>query len=378
MDTLSLRAALIDNYITPNDVSVKSLLSQFPVTPPGSMRALLSKMSLPLTMGQGGPFIPEDHAFHFNNKWAFTSHDIEELRKYLINAIEKVILSYIRDKIKAIHADIGEMTTSGLVSYTVGIPNQIINIIMAKITSYVFDLFNIDFGIASLGKYGRCGGMAFAGLDFYLAHWPVDKRFGKETPIDGALHDYIWIRLLDSFKLNLPDFISILADLYYWPAICKFANTAIGAGIGSIGSVVGAAIGAVVGSNVNIISCGGADKVFARTKSEWNKLIGILGKEPARPIGIIYGDTKIPWEQHQVLAIGFSDNSPARRKLRIWDNNDGNRYRDLYMDFSGTELNVTQIGQAGNQINSSHIIKAFFCEQYTPKTPPEILHLSQP
>lgn len=89
MDTLSLRVALLDNHIIQNDVSVQSLLSQFSVTPPESMRALLSKMSLPLTMGNGGPFIPKDHAFHFKNSWGFTSDDIEELLKYLKNAIEK-------------------------------------------------------------------------------------------------------------------------------------------------------------------------------------------------------------------------------------------------------------------------------------------------
>lgn len=383
MDALSLRVALLDNHIIQNDVSVQSLLSQFSVTPPESMRALLSKMSLPLTMGKGGPFIPEDHAFHFKNSWGFTSHDIEELLKYLKNAIEEVIISNIRDKIKAIHADIGEMTTSGFVSYKVGIPNQVIDTIMAKITSYVFDLFlfgNYDALLSKLRNYGRCGGMAFAGLDFYLAHWPVDERFGKVPPLDGVLRDYIWIRLLDSLKLNLPDFLSMLANLYYWPAICGFANKAIGAGIGSIGGAVGIALGAVVGSNINIISCGGADKVFARSKSEWNKLTGILENKPAWPIGLIYGGKKNPWDQHQVLSIGFSDNSPARRKLRIWDNNDGNRYRDLYMDFSGTELQVTQIQLVGDKleprVDSDHIIKGFFCEQYTQKTPPAILHLS--
>jgi len=46
--------------------------------------------------------------------------------------------------------------------------------------------------------YGRCGGMAYAALDYYLAGLPVPPD--TTTPPDGNwLADYIYSRLLDCF-----------------------------------------------------------------------------------------------------------------------------------------------------------------------------------
>jgi hypothetical protein len=39
------------------------------------------------------------------------------------------------------------------------------------------------------------------------------------------------------------------------------------------------------------------------------------------------------WEQHQVLAVGYTDNGPGRGTLDIWDNKVGNVGETLRLDF---------------------------------------------
>jgi hypothetical protein len=52
--------------------------------------------------------------------------------------------------------------------------------------------------VGTITTRGRCGGMAYASLDYYSAGVPVPQN--KSSPPDGALlADYIYKRLLDSF-----------------------------------------------------------------------------------------------------------------------------------------------------------------------------------
>lgn len=63
--------------------------------------------------------------------------------------------------------------------------------------------FNVD-----VETRGRCGGMAFAALDYYFAHLPIPTHQpadfnGSLVPPDGhPLADYIYDRLMDTFVLN--------------------------------------------------------------------------------------------------------------------------------------------------------------------------------
>src|SRR5438132_8353868 len=55
---------------------------------------------------------------------------------------------------------------------------------------------------------GRCGGMAFAALDYYFAGLPVPKNV--ILPPDGTLlADYIMKRLIDSFSLSGAKFMTL-------------------------------------------------------------------------------------------------------------------------------------------------------------------------
>lgn len=59
--------------------------------------------------------------------------------------------------------------------------------------------------IGNYETYGRCGGMAYAALDYYFAKIPIpthktDDFPGKGVPPDGSkIADYIYQRLIDSF-----------------------------------------------------------------------------------------------------------------------------------------------------------------------------------
>jgi hypothetical protein len=63
--------------------------------------------------------------------------------------------------------------------------------------------------LGPLGKIttrGRCGGMAYAALDYYFANLPVPLSSG--LPADGTpLADYIYKRLMDSFLFNGAHFV---------------------------------------------------------------------------------------------------------------------------------------------------------------------------
>ena len=63
---------------------------------------------------------------------------------------------------------------------------------------------------------GRCGGMAFASLDYYFNHMPIpsytsqDFQSSNQVPPDGhPLADYIWKRLLESYTVsNVAKFVT--------------------------------------------------------------------------------------------------------------------------------------------------------------------------
>src|SRR5207253_2693390 len=91
---------------------------------------------------------------------------------------------------------------------TFGLPDFIIDAVIGDVrTELVGLLTGLVFDMLKPG-FGRCGGMAFAGYDFYLFDWIVDERLGTNPlPSNGVLGDYIFSRLLDSLDLNVGTFL---------------------------------------------------------------------------------------------------------------------------------------------------------------------------
>jgi hypothetical protein len=211
-------------------------------------------------------------------------------------------------------------------------------------------------------NYGRCGGMAFAGYDFYLAGRPIDVTV-TAPPAEGPLGDYIYKRLLDSLRLNIGTFVRWFVDLNLLANLDEIATTALGAAAGNVvGGPVGAMIGAFIGGRADIFDLGRGPKVLLDpTKREWEHVKHILDVQAAWPVGLIYGNKPF-WDQHQVLAIGYTDDGAGRGTLKIWDNEDGAEEATMELDFRGDELQVT---------GSDGTVKGFFHERYSPQRPPD-------
>jgi hypothetical protein len=134
-----------------------------------------------------------------------------------------------------------------------------------------------------------------------------------------------------------------------------------------VGGPVGAAIGAFIGGQVDIFDLGsGPEALLDPTKREWTRLKTLLDDEAAWPVGLIYGNKPLLWDQHQVLAIGYTDDGAGRGELIIWDNERGNKSDPMELDFRGDELKVSS-----SSINPT--VKGFFHERYMPQRPPKDL-----
>ncbi len=76
---------------------------------------------------------------------------------------------------------------------TVDLPDFVIGQVGLRVTAELAAGI-VDLGIEPrTGGYGRCGGMAFAGYDFYQQGWSV-LNFGSTPPTEGELGDDIFAR----------------------------------------------------------------------------------------------------------------------------------------------------------------------------------------
>jgi hypothetical protein len=308
------------------------------------------------------PFDPTQDGFPFSNAFGLTADNVVELvQMFGGEVVEAVTPKIVRRYTGVLSALSFDIPIPFLPDPTVGVPDFVIDqvgaVVGAKLVAEIIDLHTSPLS----GAYGRCGGMAFAGYDFYRQGWSVTD-FGSTPPTEGVLGDYIFARLIDSLDLNGRKFLEWLIELHFLPKLNGVADAAFGAAVGSIGGPVGTVIGAFIASKGNIFHFGGAGELLSSTKVEWVKLKERLDEEAAWPIGLIYGDEASPLEQHQVLAIGYTDNGLGEGTLDIWDNNDGPKVRKLIIDFRGSKLKVKKA--------RAHTIRGIFVEDYIPQKPP--------
>jgi hypothetical protein len=344
--------------IAQKPLKVQDLVQRFQPSPKNSIDALRIRM---------GPFKAETDAFRFNNSFPITEENAKQLRQHYEVASDFAV----GIGVSQVASVLGGISLNPLpFGPSISLPGAIVDAVITKITNELTgDLVGtlLDKIIAAIpGSFGRCGGMAFAGYDFYQLGWPVDERLGTTPPATGALGDYIFQRLLDSLDLNAGTFLLWLMNLYVMPVISKAATVFLMTAAGSFGGPIGAAIGALIGSQSDIFNLGGSRVLLDDTKGEWNKIKAKLDAEAAWPIGLVYSDSPSPIAQHQVLAIGYSDFGDGTATLKVWDNNDVIQPRFLGLDFRGDELQVS---------NSDRPLKGFFFENYGPSQPPLSLRL---
>ncbi len=377
-EAIARQAPVIPNV--QNGVSVKQLFQLFPPSSPNSVNALRVAM---------GPFKPQTDAFRFGNSFPITAENAAQFQQHYQTFSDAVIGGLV------------EIVTGSVNGYSFGpvsIPGTIADIVIGKVTDFLTGglaskLVDAIVGQVGAGGFGRCGGMAFAGNDFYLANWPVDERLGTTPPATGPLSDYIFQRLLDSLDANGLTFLTWLMNYYVMPdagpiataALLAAAEAAVAAAAGPVssvpvvGPVVGVAAGGaeavaavaivagLVGKN-DIFNWGGPLGGLNDTKTQWTQIKAKLNTGAAWPIGVIFSDTPNPIEQHQILAIGYSDRGDGTATLDVWDNNERNLARTLGLNFQGNQLQVT------NFLNDRPAV-GIFLEGYSPVLPPASLHL---
>lgn len=185
---------------------------------------------------------------------------------------------------------------------------------------FVNNILTLPDGTAMTTR-GRCGGMAFAALDYYFAGLPVPKN--NALPPDGTLlADYIYKRLGDSFSLSGPKFVTLSlapdhptwfsAGLTKWTKGDEFANIR------------------------NTVDGGNP---------------AVLGLIKATDMGAI-GDN------HQVVVYGY-DSDPDRLPVWIYDNNSPGDAVGLSTDPASPHFSAS---------NGSEW-RGFFVEWYRPTVP---------
>jgi hypothetical protein len=337
-------------------LSVRGLRATFNPTPAYSVRSFAVR---------SGVFIPKWDAYRFTNEgFVFTNSQMSQIRARYEPFVDILVGAAVTPFIDAMTG----LSVSIPFLGALGLPGIVVDAVVGAVVDYMAGSL-ID---AIAGQYPgpdpRCGGMAFSAYDFYLMDWPVDERLGIAPPSDGPLGDFIFSRLLDSLDANAARFIEWTIQLTMLPIASTVGNVALGAAVGALGGPIGAAFGALLGAEVSLFKFGGPKVILDRSTDEWVKLRQILDRQPAWPLGLVYGDTFNPMDNHQVLAIGYYLASPGSNTntILLWDDNYGPMLTEFQVDFTGDELRVNADEQD---------VKGFFVEDYTPTSPPENLRL---
>ncbi|MDQ7806448.1 hypothetical protein Q5425_22130 [Amycolatopsis sp. A133] len=192
--------------------------------------------------------------------------------------------------------------------------------------------------------FGLCGGMACAALDYYRLAWVPPRGTGRDdypsfgTSSGATLRRYIWSRLIDTLHT---DGITCLLWMATQFEVFPFS--------------------------------GGTRELLRRTRDEeWPKIKRHLDDGTPWPIGLV-GETRDPMHNHQVLATGYDDPGNGRPTLYMYDSNCPDRETALQIDFTGAELKALHTGYPDGVPGVQGSIRGFFCESYTPRTPPAAL-----
>jgi hypothetical protein len=314
-----------------------------------------------------GPFEAAIDGFQFKNNFTITAQNAADFIKLVRGEIIKAVVNRGVRKFKVSLSSIElDIPIPFFPDPSVALPGFIVDSVVDKVT---LDLAAklADLIIDPLeGNFGRCGGMAFAGYDFYLQGWPV-VGFGATPPSNGELGNYIYDRLIDSLELNMRTFLDWLMDLYVMPVVSRVATGVLLTAASSLGGPIGTVIGAIFGGQADVFDLGGPKSILKRTKIEWSIIKSKLDEEAACPIGLIFGNTSNPFKQHQVLAVAYTDSGFGTGTLTIWDNNHPNKSVPLNLDFRGEEL---------KESGHDKPIVGIFHEEYVPKQPPLGLKLA--
>ena len=189
-------------------------------------------------------FDPRTDGFGFDNTWQLDLADAERLRAGFRSAVDAVVASSITAVAGALgRAGIGPAIAAEAVKrVTPQLRNEIVDSVIKA---------------AAGDSYGMCGGMAFAGRDYFDAGlWPpvTEGQPTRRTPEEAALRDYIWTRLIDSLDLNGLAFVDWLVTLYVLPHIAAVALGIVVAAESAAAETSGGVLGDIVDGITSVAS----------------------------------------------------------------------------------------------------------------------------
>lgn len=225
---------------------------------------------------------------------------------------------------------------------------------------------------------GRCGGMAFAALDYFYAHKMI-PGYTKTPSNDNPLSKYILDRLHDSLDISLLGILKALGSI------------AVSASpVGSVSNLeevpryvyLTMAPTENKGTILGKCTVGCLPGIRPLTDSEVAKAVRILDQKKPVVLGLVrassIGDIGL---NHQVVAYGYHyDKAYNGYTFNIWDNRfpgkeveatwyPGVQYGKLYY---WQQYFVPGKGFVKELLKDPGEWRGFFVEDYSPKTPPNI------
>ena len=245
-------------------------------------------------------FVPERDGFAFANSFEFTDDE------------RAVLLAKAAPTIDAALAALGPF---GLAARIAGLRDSLGRLALGAVPH----------------RYGLCGGMAFAALDYNRAHAPMPPGASSvDQPAVGSdLRDYLWQRLLDSWRLNGATFLEWKARLHLLPKTWPFDS--------------------------------GRRALRDRSRQEWDKLRERLDAGEPTPLGLV-GELPNPFLDHQVLAYDYQLADKDTGTIFVYDSNCPSHPQTIALDFRFEMLVATEScpRQPENRL------RGFFCERYEP------------
>ena len=244
------------------------------------------------------------HGFAFSNAWVLDTDEVLQMQEVLIHAIQRIPSSSCRSLL-----GLGESTiTTSLQRWASSALPQ---------------------------RYGLCGGMCFAALDYYQAGYMLPRgigyndRPGPHTADREPLYRYLWRRQIASMVVNMPTFLTWMIALH------------------------------------SRLPPAGPRWLLERTRNEWITLKEQLYTNQPCPLGLV-GSTTNPFCNHQVLAYACDDPGDGTSRISVYDPNCPDNEHTITCDFRGTELLCHESCPSSRR----GPLRGFFCEVYTFALPP--------
>lgn len=253
-------------------------------------------------------FCPATDAFAFDNSWSIDGRELEQIRRFLAEERAGVVRLLARSRL--VRWLVRQIEQHRLVS---GVLRE-----------------------EHLTRYGLCGGVAFAALDYFREGWVIPQGTGPDdhpthaSAAGSALRNYIWQRLLDSMQGRA-------AGVMFWWSLA-----------------------------LHVVPSLGARWVLNQTRREWQALTQHLDAGQPWPIGLV-GRAHGSFANHQVLAYGYEAAGEGVAVLYVYDSCCPRSGHTIVLDFRGRTLRADEsCGSHGGETRW----KGLFCDAYAPARPP--------